>query len=182
MIIFSFSVKTSRCCVARGHTRSEHRTGSHNLSLFFLHPPRSLYLCLRPGILNWPSRLCHINYSAWSFSLGPRSRFNWAPCFVSLRPLCRSTPLSVLAWRWTKWTDFVILHAFSHQLSGLGQDLAELCFCICFRCLINYQADVHSDFIGIILIFSQKIASFRFFFSESDLKKFSFKNSMVIHR
>ena len=42
--------------------------------------------------------------------------------------------------------DFVILRAFSYQRSGLGQDLAELCFCLCFRCLINYQAAVHSDF------------------------------------
>ena len=50
--------------------------------------------------------------------------------------------------------DFVILRAFSHHRSGLGQDLAELCFCLCFRSLINFQAAVHSDFIGIIPIFS----------------------------
>ena len=49
--------------------------------------------------------------------------------------------------------DFLILRAFSHQRSGLGQDFAELCFCLCFRCMINCQAAVHSDFMGIIPIF-----------------------------
>ena len=42
------------------------------------------------------------------------------------------------------------------ERSGLGQDLAELCFCLCFRCPINYQAAFHSDFSpknGLIPIF-----------------------------
>ena len=68
---------------------------SHNLSLFFLRPPPSLYLCPRPGILIWLCRLCHSTHSAPSVSLGPRSRFNWVPCFVSLRP---PRELSLLAW------------------------------------------------------------------------------------
>ena len=82
--------------------------------------------------------------------------------------------------------DFVIFGAFSHQRSGLGQDLAELCFCLCFLCLINYQAAVHCDCIGIIPIFLPKnglIPIFRSFFTESDflkifVKKFNGNSSL----
>ena len=77
----------------------------------------------------------------------------------------------------------VILRAFSYQRFSLGQDLAELCLCLCFRCLIDYQAAVHSNFIGIILIFFTKnglIPIDRFFLTESDFLKTLFKNSMAI--
>ena len=74
-------------------------TDSHNLALFFLRPPPSLYLCPSPGILHviWLCKLCHSTHPAPSFSLGSRSRFNWVPCFVSLPPLRRSTPSAVSA-------------------------------------------------------------------------------------
>ena len=66
----------SRC--PRLHKVRAQVTDSHNLALFFLRPPPSLYLCPSPGILHviWLCKLCHSTHPAPSFSLGSRSRFN----------------------------------------------------------------------------------------------------------
>ena len=85
----------SRCL--RPHKVRAQVTDYHNLSLFFLRPPPSLYLCPSPGILIWLYRLCYTTHSASSSSLAPRSRFNWVPCFVTLGPLRRSTPSAASA-------------------------------------------------------------------------------------
>ena len=77
MIIFSFSVKTSQSRCPRPHKVRAQVTDSHNLSLFFLRPPSSIFFCPSPGIhVIWLCKLCHSTYSAPSFSLGSRSRFN----------------------------------------------------------------------------------------------------------
>ena len=98
MIIFPIlgqDQSRSRC--PRPHKGWGQVTDSHNLSLFFLRLPPSLYLCPSPGILICLCRLCHSTHSASSSSQGPRSRFNWVPCFVTLGPLRRSTSSAVSA-------------------------------------------------------------------------------------
>ena len=70
-------------------------------SVPLLSPPATVSLSLPKSsntiVLIWLCRLCHSTHSAPTSSLGPRSRFNWVPCFVSLRPLRRSTPSAVSA-------------------------------------------------------------------------------------
>ena len=73
-LILGQAQSRSRC--PRPHKVQAQVTGSHNLSLFFLRLPPSLYLSPSPGILIWLCRLCHCTHSAPSSSLGPRLRFN----------------------------------------------------------------------------------------------------------
>ena len=159
------------------HSRS--RPGNW-LSQSFPLPPPSLYLCPSPGILIWLFRLCHSPHSAPSSSLGPRSRFNWVPCFVSLRPLRRST-LSAVSAR-MKW--------------GHG-GLSRLCYITCFfTSTIRLRPGLSRALLLSLFSMPDKLSgccSFQFFFPKNSLipifrffftdYKFFFFNlrSMVIH-
>ena len=69
-------------------------------SVPLLSPPATVSLSQpksRDTKVIWLCRLCHCTHSAPSSSLDPRLRFNWVPCFVSLRPLRRSTPSAASA-------------------------------------------------------------------------------------
>ena len=133
-------------------------TGNWLLQSVPLRPP-PLFLCPSPGILIWLFRLCHSPHSAPSSSLGPRSRFNWVPWFVSLCPLRRSTPSAVSARK--KWGH-----------NGLNR----LCHITCFfmstiqlrpglsRALLLslFSMPDKSSGCRLFRFFPRKIASFRF--------------------
>ena len=156
MIIFSFSVWTShghdqsRSRCPRPHKVGAQVTDSHNLSLFFLRPPPSLYLCLSPGILIWLCRLCHSTHSALSSSLSPRSRFIRVPCFVSLRPL-RQLPRAL----------------------SLLNGLSRLCHITCFfTSTIRFRPRLSRALLLSLFSMPNKLSgcrSFRFFFTGSNI-------------